>query len=196
MSPPPDEFAALMGRVQAGCQEAARTLVERFGRHLLHVVRRRLSRRLRPRFDPADFTQIVWLEFFTRAVRANTFDRPEQVLAFLAHLARKRLIDAHRKHLDTQKHDLARQVPLDEADGGGHGRPVAPGPDPAAVAAARVDDERRLADFPEPQRRLLVLLLQGRAFAEVAVALGLGARTIRRRLDVIRGQSRLAAACA
>jgi RNA polymerase sigma factor (sigma-70 family) len=185
-----DEFTDLMARVKAGCPEAARALVERFGGALRVVVRRHLSRQLRPLFDSTDFTQTVWLEFFSRALRDNVFTHPERLAAFLVDLAQKRLIDAHRQHLDTQKHDRARAVPLDEADDS----PVAREPDPAAAAAARVDVERLLARLPEPLRRLALLLRAGCSEPEMAEELGVSGRTVRRMLELVRARARSPAA--
>ena len=53
------EFADLMRLVREGSQDASRELVQRFGPHVLRVVRRRLHQSLRSKFDPCDFEQEV-----------------------------------------------------------------------------------------------------------------------------------------
>src|SRR6478736_4128141 len=58
------EFAALIEQVRAGSQEAAWTLVEKYGRDVQRFVRRTLHQRLRSKFDSLDFVQIVWGSFF------------------------------------------------------------------------------------------------------------------------------------
>jgi hypothetical protein len=49
------EIAALMERIQEGSQDAVRELLDQYGSHLVRVIRRRLSQRLRSQFDSADF---------------------------------------------------------------------------------------------------------------------------------------------
>src|SRR5437870_4945509 len=47
MSVDRDEFKNLMQRVRDGSEDAARELLDRYGEHILRVVRRKLSRELR-----------------------------------------------------------------------------------------------------------------------------------------------------
>src|SRR5947209_4816813 len=54
MSVDRDEFKNLMRRVQEGSEDAARELLDRYGEHILRVVRRKLSRQLRSKFDSVD----------------------------------------------------------------------------------------------------------------------------------------------
>src|SRR5262249_14283511 len=58
------ELRGLMERIRAGSQEAARELCDRYGSHILRVVRRKLDKKLRSKFDSVDFLQSVWTSFF------------------------------------------------------------------------------------------------------------------------------------
>src|SRR5262245_15044976 len=82
----PTAFKHLIRQAQAGSEEAARTIIDRCGGPLLLIINRRLSKKLRPLFDSTDFTQLVWMDFFTRAVRERSFENPRELGAFLARL--------------------------------------------------------------------------------------------------------------
>ena len=180
MADSPHEFHALMQRVREGSPDAARDLLERYGAHILRVVRRRLHRKLRSKFDSADFVQAVWASFFTGAPRQHAFDRPEALVAFLATLAQNKVIEAVRQRLESQKYDVARERPLDEPTAD---RVAARQPTPSQVAVANEEWHRLLADLPAQYQRILGLLREGHTRREVADELGVNERTIRRVID-------------
>src|SRR5207245_7243754 len=95
------EFAALMERIRQGSEGAAEELVARHGPDILRVVRRRLSRRIRSKFDSADFTQSVWRSFFANAARTEEIRHPDELAAYLAEMAKNKVIDAFRRSLQT-----------------------------------------------------------------------------------------------
>src|SRR5436305_856841 len=67
-----DTFSALMGRLRAGEDAAAREVFDRFARRLVALARRRLDRRLAHRADPEDVVQSAFKSFFVRH-REGTF---------------------------------------------------------------------------------------------------------------------------
>src|SRR5271170_5545939 len=103
------EFACLMQRVSAGSQDAARELVERYGAHILRIVRRNLNRRLRAKFDSADFVQAVWASFIALPLDRYNFEQSEALVGFLFHLARNKVVEAVRQRLQTQKYNINRE---------------------------------------------------------------------------------------
>src|SRR5579864_1112444 len=85
---PDDPFRSLLRRVLTGCPEAAEELHRDYGDHIIRVVRRRLPRRLRPKFDSVDFAQDVWASFFQAE---HDFKGPEHLMAFLTRVARTKV---------------------------------------------------------------------------------------------------------
>src|SRR5438552_15677561 len=126
------ELADLVRRLQQGCDEAARELVEKYGPYLLRVVRRRLHPRLRTRFDSADFVQAVWVSFFANRAELRSFQRAEDIVAFLARMAQHKVTEGVRQQLGTGKRDLTREQSLDDSAVVGHLSELAgPGPTPS-----------------------------------------------------------------
>src|SRR5262245_48951943 len=68
-------FRDLMRQVNEGSDDAIRELVQVYGPHILRVVRMRLSKHLRSKFDSADFVQSVWAAFFAIPASEVHFDR-------------------------------------------------------------------------------------------------------------------------
>src|SRR4051812_42556334 len=102
----------LMERICAGSDDAVRELLDAYGPALLQVIRRRLSQRLRSRFDSTDFTQAVWTSFFAVPLHTYRFKSPKALLAFLTELASNKVHDATRQRLETHKRNPACEQPL------------------------------------------------------------------------------------
>src|SRR5713226_1526015 len=104
-----EEFHALMQKVVAGSAEAAQELFREYGPYLLHAIRRRMSKRIRSKFDSMDFAQDVWASFFAQPLARRSFGSPEELVAFLTALAENKVIDAVRQRMGTQKHTINRE---------------------------------------------------------------------------------------
>jgi RNA polymerase sigma-70 factor (ECF subfamily) len=183
MSDGPDEFADLMQRLREGSEDAARELLARFGEPILRVVRRKLSRELRSKFDSVDFVQAVWASFFADVPRQRRFDHPQALIAFLVTLAQNKVVDAVRQRMQTQKYNVNRERPLDgsvavEAKG-----VAARGPTPSQVAVANDEWQRLLAELPDRYQRMLVLLREGHTQKDIARELNVNEKTVRRVLE-------------
>src|SRR5262249_10179527 len=113
MSDPKTEFRELMQRVQDGSEEAAQELHRKYAGHILRVVRRRLHKMLRPKYDSDDFVQSVWASFFTGEPKSQVFETPEALVRFLEIMARNKVIGAFRRRVQTAKHDVQRERSLD-----------------------------------------------------------------------------------
>jgi RNA polymerase sigma-70 factor (ECF subfamily) len=185
------DFAILMQRLREGSQEAATELFERYGPHILLVVRRRLSKKLRSKFDSDDFTQAVWASFFALPEGKYSFENPKALIGFLIKLARSKVIDVVRQRFGTAKFDVNREHSLDRSAALWAGALPASQPTPSQVAVAKEQWDRLQAKLPLHQRRILELLLQGKTHEEIAKELDINERTIRRMIDRLASGSRL-----
>lgn len=174
------EFPALMERVRASSGDAARELVDRYGDHILRIVRHKLHKKLRSKFDSDDFVQAVWTSFFALPVEEMRFEHPEALAAFLMQLARNKVIDAVRQRLQTGRYDVNRERPLDGSQAPEVGN--LPGREPTAsqVAMAREEWQRYLETQPAQHQQVLMSLHRGRSTQEIARELNVSLRTIYR----------------
>lgn len=179
------EFADLMRRLSDGSDDAARELLDRYGEHILRVVRRKLSRELRSKFDSVDFVQAVWASFFADMPRQRRFDHPQALMAFLVTLAQNKVVDAVRQRMQSRKFDINRErpLPLDGSVVGDGGGMAARQPTPSQEAVANDEWRRLLADLPDRYRRMLVLLREGHTQKDIARELNVNEKTIRRVLE-------------
>jgi RNA polymerase sigma factor (sigma-70 family) len=175
-----NEFSGLMEAVRSGSEEAAYELVGQFGQQLLIVVRRRLGRELRQRYESADFTQIVWGSFFAHRNRLEGISTPEALAGFLAVIVRNKISERHRRLRSAKRHPDREQAL--EATGG----------DVIDTMSLRVSasklvmaDElwQQLYASTTPQgREILDLRRSGRNLLEIAEKLSISTRTVRRML--------------
>lgn len=180
MSDTPSEFSQLMEQLQRGSQEAAWELIERYGPHVQRYVRRSLNQEMRSKFDSIDFAQVVWASFFREPERIRQFSSPEQLMAFLAAMARNKVVEEFRRRLTSQKRNVGREVRIERTDFA-HGRQLrSRDPTPSAVAVARERWSRLMFNQPESVRRILELRFQGATYVEIASELKMSERTVRR----------------
>ena len=74
-----EEFQWMMAGVRQGDPEAERVLVDKYAGHVLRVIRRRMSRQVRCFNDSIDFSQHLWMSFFSQRADLPQF-RNEQEL--------------------------------------------------------------------------------------------------------------------
>src|SRR5260370_27837034 len=108
------EFKQLLQEIQDGSEDAARTFLDKYGRYILRVVRQRLSRRLRSKFDSDDFLQDVLASFFREPPPPEAFNEREALLAFLAQMARNKVSQTNRQRLDRRRYA---EKPVNSLDG-------------------------------------------------------------------------------
>jgi RNA polymerase sigma-70 factor (ECF subfamily) len=176
------EFNALMQRLRNGDNDAACELLDKYGEHILRFVRRKLHKQLRSKFDSVDFVQAVWASFFAD-LPDNDFDRPQALMAFLITLAQHKLVEAVRQRLGTAKYDVTREHPLDGRDAGPTDGLAGREPTPSQVALANDEWREMVTSLPRQYQHMLALLREGHTHQEIADALGVNERTIRRLLD-------------
>ena len=173
------EFVQLIEQVRAGSPEAAWTLVEKYSRDVQRFVRRSLHHKLRSKFDSLDFVQIVWGSFFRCPERLQGMAKAEQLIAYLATLARFKVLAEVRRRLQTEKYNVDREEPTGDVssaplEAAGHT------PTPSAVAIAKERWQQMLADEPDHVRRIVELRLQGTTYTQIADHLQIHERTARK----------------
>jgi RNA polymerase sigma factor (sigma-70 family) len=181
-------FEDFLRRVRAGDEQAAAELVRRYESAIRVEVRVHLAdSRLRRVLDSMDLCQSVLASFFIR-VAAGQYDleRPEQLVRLLVTIARNKVANQARRQ-QAQRRDQRRDV---EADRPGH-EPAGAEPSPSRVVSGRellAELRRRLTPA---ELRVADLRAEGRAWAEIAAALGGTAQA--RRKQLARALDRVAA---
>ena len=178
----PSPTLALLDRARRGDPAAINGLLERHRAAIRRMIDRRMDRVVQRRVDASDIVQDVLLEANRRLsdYLANP-TMPFQL--WLRHMARDRLIDAHRRHRVASNRSIDREVPLFSGDDGdrSQGGPAVQLADreltPAAAATWR-ELERRFAaaveELDEADRQIVLLRhFEHLSTAEAAEALGL-----------------------
>ncbi|MCM2374949.1 sigma-70 family RNA polymerase sigma factor [Aporhodopirellula aestuarii] len=106
------EFSeGLIRRAREGDQQAIAELFRPHESRLTRMVRMRLNRSIQRRVDPADIVQEAFIEASKRLGDYTTSpDMPFYL--WLRHITGQKLVDAHRRHLGTQKRDAAIEISL------------------------------------------------------------------------------------
>ena len=199
--PDPQPTQVLLDRVRDGDEAAINGLLARHREAIKRMIDRRMDRVVQRRVDASDIVQDVMLEANRRLgdYLANP-TMPFQL--WLRHMARDRLIDAHRRHRVAANRSVDREVSL--SAGGGDDRSaadvvagIADRELTPAAAATWHELERRFAaavEHLEDDDRQIVLLrhFEHMSTADAAAVLGLskpaaGMRYLRamRRLRVL-----------
>jgi len=174
------EFRDLMRRVREGSEEAAWTLVERYGEMIRRAVRRALNQRLRSKFDSSDFVQLVWSSFFRIGCQPGHFERPEELVAFLVTVARNKVGMEVRRLLQTEKCNLNREQSLNDPQARQWSDIADRQPSCLDVVLAQERWNRICQDQPEHYRKIIELRLQGHTNRDIADTLHLAESTVRR----------------
>lgn len=169
-----------MERLQQGSQDAAWELIGVYGPHVQRFVRRTLTQDLRSKFDSIDFAQIVWASFFRAPDRIRQMETPQQLMAYLAAMARNKVIDESRRRLDSQKHNVRLEVSVERMDAAAAQGLRSHDPSPSSVAVARERWDRLVVNQPADVRQILELRFQGGTYDEIARQMQLNERTVRR----------------
>lgn len=181
-APDPQPTQVLLDRVRGGDAAAVNGLLARHREAIKQMIDRRMDRVVRHRVDASDIVQDVMLEANRRLgdYLANP-TMPFQL--WLRHMARDRLIDAHRRHRVASSRSVDREVALPPAAGddrsgddivaGLADRELTP-----AAAATWHELERRFAAaverLDEADRQIVLLRhFEHLSTADAAAALGL-----------------------
>lgn len=106
-----DETQDLLDKVKKGDQPAFEELFDRHRSRLERLVRGRMDARLSGRMDPSDIVQETYLE---AARRFQEYCRNPQMSFYiwLRWIAREKIIQQYRRHLDADKRAIDREQPL------------------------------------------------------------------------------------
>jgi RNA polymerase sigma-70 factor (ECF subfamily) len=182
-----NDFARLMERVRGGCPDAIDEFLRRYGGHIREVVRQHLNQKLRTQFDSLDFQQDVWKSFFTGPARHHTFRSPQALARYLAEMACHKVIDVHRRRLESAAHGTSREQTFGDIPFSQVAPEVAArNPTPSQFAIANEEWQRLLAEQPKHHRRILELRREGHTRAEIARALRVDERMVSRVLEALR----------
>ena len=170
-------FDALIAEARNGSDLAANIIVERYQPHVLHVIRRKMHRDMRQKFDSQDFLQAVWKSFFSNREELLEASDPRQLIGYLAAMAKNKLLDETRRQKNTQKRDLSREQPLHP-----DGRDTHAGREdtPSQVVMAQEALDRLIEGTSDRDRQIVLLKVNGEHINEIAKKFSVSSRTVRR----------------
>jgi RNA polymerase sigma-70 factor (ECF subfamily) len=108
MWPNPEQTEGLLRDARQGDSAAASLLLQRHRDALRRLVHMRLDRKIQQRVDASDIVQDVLLEA-NRRLRDYLNDPVMPFHLWLRHIARDRIIDAHRRHRASAKRSVDRE---------------------------------------------------------------------------------------
>ena len=164
----------------AGSEEAAQELFRDYEPYLLQVIRKRLGKNLRPKFDSLDFAQDVWGSFFREDFEQRVFKTPGEFMAFLAKLAHNKVVEAGRRRLKAPGNVTAPVGSIDDSVTFDKEQLVARQPTPSQVCSNEEQWTRFLRSQPLVYRRIYILLRDGKTQLEIAEELNLHEKTVNR----------------
>ncbi len=189
--PAEDDVAELLAKAKTGDEAAIADFLSRFENEVRMMVRARLPRKLRTRFDSTDFEQAVWQSFFTDLRRnLRNFDNIDHLRGFLSGVVRNKVQEQHRRLTRTGKYDVSREERLYVRRGDRDVPREVISPEPSPSKAAQADDRlRQLTAGRSPwEVEVIRLRYAGLTFDEIAARTGIHERTARRVIDSVRAQ--------
>jgi RNA polymerase sigma factor (sigma-70 family) len=186
MSLDTQRFRELINAVLRSDPVATEQFCREYQSHIIRIVRRRLMRRLRSKFDSIDIAQDVWKSFFADPPHHLRFKGPAAVLSYLEEMARRKVVRAHRQRTSAKCNvRLEEPWPQPTATSSSAGVP-APGPTPSEIVSGQEQWQQMVGRHPPRQQRLLTMLLEGLTHEEIARRLRTDVKTVQRlirRLD-------------
>lgn len=180
---PLDSFTALMDRLKAGEDGAARVVFERFATRLVGLARKSLDGRLLQKVDPEDVVQSAYKSFFLgQREGAWEFGGWDGLWGMLTLITLRKC--AHRaEYYRAEKRDVRREMaPATDSVGGAvdaFALDRDPQPEEAALLVETVEALfQSLTD--EDERAIAELSLQGFSAAEIVEQTGRAERSVRR----------------
>ncbi|HTK78397.1 MAG TPA: sigma-70 family RNA polymerase sigma factor [Gemmataceae bacterium] len=179
-----DTFAALMARLRAGEDAAAREVFEKFAARLIGLARGQFNQLLARKVDPEDVVQSAYKSFFVRhragKLEVGDWDGLWHMLTLIT--LRKCADRAH--YFKARRRDAAREAGADQPDVVLAALDREPKPEEAVILAETVENLFR--DVSAHERPVLELSLQGYTVPEICERLGRAERTVRRLRERVR----------
>jgi RNA polymerase sigma-70 factor (ECF subfamily) len=187
-NPPDPDTEELVRRARDGDHSAVARLFDRFRERLRRMVAVRMDDRLLSRVDPSDIVQEALVDAL-RELPEYLRERPVAFYPWLRHIAWKRLVALHRRHIRSRQRSVARErSPVDFKDGSSvhlaahlASNELAPG---ARLVRKEMHDRvRKAVEQLEPDFREILVLrhLEQLSVAEVAELLDIAAGTVKSR---------------
>jgi RNA polymerase sigma-70 factor (ECF subfamily) len=184
-APDSADTQSLLERIQAGDVAASDLLLARHRPFLRQIVELRLDPRLRARVDPSDVVQEAQLDAFRRLTE-YVRRRPMPFRLWLRKTAHERMLKIQRRHLQTGRRAIGREVPLPAQSSIVLGQQLlASGSTPSqhldrSEVARRV--RQAVARLPEADREVLLMRnFEGLSNQEIGLLFGLDAPTVSKR---------------
>lgn len=180
------DVSDLLARAKSGDESAAREFLEHFEKEVRVMVRNRLPKQLRTRFDSMDFVQAVWQSFFADLRGGEwDFENIQHLRGFLAGLARNKIYEEHRRLTRTAKHAIHREQRLYTRRGNHEVAIDVVSPDPSPSKATQASERLALlvAGRPPEEVQVIILRHQGLTFDEIAERTGISDRSVRRIIE-------------
>ncbi|MCP4078789.1 MAG: RNA polymerase factor sigma-70, partial [Planctomycetaceae bacterium] len=105
MWPEQEKTEALLEQARQGDEDAINSLIDRHRNALRHLVRMRLDRKIQRRVDVSDVVQDVLIEA-NRRLKTYLENPVMPFHLWVRHIARDRIIDAHRRHRGSAKRSV------------------------------------------------------------------------------------------
>jgi RNA polymerase sigma-70 factor (ECF subfamily) len=185
MAGPADE-RALLELLRAGNQDAAQQVFDQYAASLLRLARWRMSTRLARRIDPEDIVQSAFRVFFSD-IKAGKFTVAERhdLGKILVKITLHKVLRQVALHT-AAKRDCAMETEAGTGSTSGLSQVQDLNPSPEAGAAFLDQLEHFLSRLSPQESRVLEMRLQDYGTLEIARALDMSDRQVRRILEHIR----------
>ncbi len=183
------DISDLIVRAKAGDDAAIREFLTRFEPEVRIMVRGRLPKLLRTRFDSMDFVQAVWQSFFADLRSCSRrFENVHHLRGFLAGVARNKVFEEHRRLTRTEKHAVAREQRLYVRRGAREVELELISPEPTPSQAVQASDRlaQIVAGCSQVEAQVITLRHQGMTFLEIGRRTKVSERSVRRIIDEVR----------
>ena len=179
------DFLALLERAREGDDQATAALLDAFEVEVRVMVRARLPKALRRRFETMDFVQAVWQSVFAGRGRGAEFANTGHFRGYLAGVARNKVFEEYRRNTRTRKFDMSREEPLYVRRGGQDAPRELPSMSPTASQVVQAEEcWNRLLDGPSPvNAEVIQLRNSGLKLDTIAAKVGVSEKTVRRVLE-------------
>lgn len=181
-----NQLEFLLASVRAGDNGAAQELVVICAPKILSIIRRRLHQPLQTLYDAPDILQEVWKDFFSMRVHEQSFRMETELICYLAGMARHIILELERRYYDTQKRDIRRRVPLDQAVQSKDQKLIDWRPSPEEQLTTQERWDRILQTLAPRSCRAAQMLRAGHTQSEIIEFLGMSKRTLGRVLGRVR----------
>jgi RNA polymerase sigma-70 factor (ECF subfamily) len=182
-------FRAALEDVRSGSPEAVWHFISEYGPSIQRIVRRKMDRRMQSKFDSIDFVQMVWASFFRNPREIRSFRHPDDLLRYLAALARHKVISEYRRRIHSTKHGVTNECSLTDSDTA-EAMPSSPEMTPSQVAMAREEWDRLMQSQSTRDQEIVRLRFGGATFVEISQRLGIHERTVRKVIERLTHTSR------